>query len=273
MLGFIRIIIALQVTETLGPIISTIIYMFSDIGVFIVIWFINLVTFSMVGVLTFNEVPALTKFQFGIIYFFEASFGNFDTTVFDVYIEDWSYRPVLREIGIYFVLTFIFLNLLILLNFVIAMMADTYSLMTSVRKGLYNYNIIHAAPAYKLDKYYGGLILMMPPFCMITFILLPVYVFRKDRQHLAAFNKKVYQAAYFFIALVIGLVFFAVNLLLMPFAYLKTCWHKLNLVRHSIIPFCKGLSYILYGLPLMLIAQITDLWEFLKVNSETRKRY
>ena len=51
-------------------------------------------------------------------------------------------RPVTRKVGIYFVLIFVLMNLLVFINVVIAMMADTYVLMTSVKKGVYNYNII-----------------------------------------------------------------------------------------------------------------------------------
>ena len=55
--AFIRIIMGLITTKTFGPIISTIIFMFNDIAVFIVIWVIVLVMFGTIGALTFNETP------------------------------------------------------------------------------------------------------------------------------------------------------------------------------------------------------------------------
>lgn len=98
-------------------------------------------------------------------------------------------REILREVGIFLVLFYVFLNMLILLNIVIAMMADTYVMMTSVRKGIYNYNIIKVAPTYKLDKYYGGLSMLTPPFCLIgTFCLLPYYLSVHDKKRLERFN-------------------------------------------------------------------------------------
>lgn len=75
-------------------------------------------------------------------------------------------------------------NILILLNIVIALMSDTYQTMTSVRKGLYNYNIVQIEPSYKLDKYYGGLIIFNPPFSIISFLLLPFYLTIKDKKRL-----------------------------------------------------------------------------------------
>ena len=99
--------------------------------------------------------------------------------MFDVYLD--LGMPVKHKMGIYFTLIYVFINLLVLLNVVIAMMADTYALMTSVRKGLYNYNIIKTAPAYKLDKYYGGLVLLSAPFSIISFFLIPFYCCIKDK--------------------------------------------------------------------------------------------
>ena len=55
--AFIRIVLGLITTKTFGPIISTIIFMFNDIAIFIVIWIIVLVMFGTIGALTFNETP------------------------------------------------------------------------------------------------------------------------------------------------------------------------------------------------------------------------
>ena len=53
MLYFIRMLLLLGLSETLGPIITTIQYMFNDVAIFIVIWFIILLGFTLVGVLLF----------------------------------------------------------------------------------------------------------------------------------------------------------------------------------------------------------------------------
>ena len=65
--------------------------------------------------------------------------GNWDIELFDFYLDSLPERPMLRQVGIWMVLVFVFINVLILLNVVIAMMADTYALMSSMRKGVYNY--------------------------------------------------------------------------------------------------------------------------------------
>ena len=171
-------------TKTFGPIISTIIFMFNDIAVFIVIWIIVLVMFGTIGALTFNETPELVAIEESMEFFVTASLGSWSTSIFDHYAEGTPPRKFMRDVGVYFVLTFNFINVLILLNVVIALMADTYSLMSGVRKGLYNYSIVKTVPAYKLDSYYGGLALLMPPFCLFTFFCMPYYLCVKDRKRL-----------------------------------------------------------------------------------------
>ena len=105
--------------------------MFKDVAQFIIIWIFILIGYSVVGFLTFQEIKGLNQWTDSIIYFFKASFGDFDIEIFDYYLP--SNRHTLRMIGIYFVLSYVFLQTLILLNVVIAMMADTYGIMTSYK--------------------------------------------------------------------------------------------------------------------------------------------
>ena len=105
--------------------------MFKDVAQFIIIWMFILIGYSVVGFLTFQEIKGLNQWADSIIYFFKASFGDFDIEIFDYYLP--SNRHTLRMIGIYFVLSYVFLQTLILLNVVIAMMADTYGIMTSYK--------------------------------------------------------------------------------------------------------------------------------------------
>ena len=163
--------------------------------------------------------------------------------------------------------------MLILINVVIAMMADTYAMMTSVRKGVYNYNIIQTSAAYKLDKYYGGLIIWMPPFCIFTFALIPFYICIKDREKLKVFNERVLMVSYMIILVPLCFVHAAINLILVPLAYLKNICHKINLTRKQLIDTGDLVSYIFLGLPILILAQFTDLCAFIKASACTDKRY
>lgn len=178
-------------------------------------------------------------------------------------------RPSLRLFGIYYVLLYAFCNVLVLLNVVIALMSDTYNLMTPMRKGLYNYNIVKNAANYKPDKYYGGLIFISAPMAPFAFCLLPFYILVKDKARLLRINQRFFKAVYGFFAILFGAVFLAVNLVLMPFAFLKTCVHKISLIRKGMITVLDCLAYVVLGLPLLLVSQLTDLWAFLKTLFDT----
>ena len=181
-MAFIRQLLGLQVTKALGPIISMILVMFKDVAQFIVIWFIVLIAFASVGFMTFKEVPNLRKFDESLVYFFKAALGSFDLDIFaETYLPA---RPLLHKLGIYFVLVFVFINLVILINVVIAMMADTYGLMSSIRLGQYSHSVIKTAPAYKPDKHYGALAFLPAPFAAISFLTIPYYLCVTDKVRL-----------------------------------------------------------------------------------------
>ena len=87
-------------------------------------------------------------------------------------------------ISLTFIFSFVVINLIILLNVVIAMMTDTYAHTTSFRQGLHNYTIMSTAPSYRIDKFYGGLILLPPPFAVFGTLTLPYYFCVKDKAKL-----------------------------------------------------------------------------------------
>ena len=82
-----RLIISLMMFESYGSIISTTLVMFFDVGVFIVIWYLVLMMFSMVALFVFSEVQSLESLPDAMLFFINASFGGYNLKVFDIYIE------------------------------------------------------------------------------------------------------------------------------------------------------------------------------------------
>ena len=107
--------------------------------------------------------------------------------------------------------------------------------MNSLRLGIYNHSVIKTAPAYAKDKHYGALALLPAPFSCFAFLTIPYYICVKDKTRLAKFTKRFNNVIYFFTSIIISIVFIAANLILLPFAYLKTIWHKITLVKAGII--------------------------------------
>ena len=67
-IGYSRILIGLSVFESLGPIITTIAYMFNDVARFLVIWLIVIFSYASSTMMILNENPAFTKFEDSLLY-------------------------------------------------------------------------------------------------------------------------------------------------------------------------------------------------------------
>ena len=269
----VRLITSLMMYEQYGSIISTTMFMFNDVAVFIVVWYLVIMSFSMVALFVFSEIAVMETLPKAVIFFFNASIGSYDLTVFDIYETGEPPRVLLKWFGVVFVVFFIFLNLLILVNVLIAMMADTYALMSSQRKGLFNYGVIRAVPAYKLNKIYGGLLINIFPFSVITFFFMPFYIVIKDVATATKLTRFLTLAFYTFVILFLSIVYIAFNLILLPFAYLKAVFHKIVLLTKKRVTIGNFLFYLLLGLPLLIVSQATDYYTFLLVSYSTRKRY
>ena len=121
-------------------------------------------------------------------------------------------------------------------------------------------------PAYKNDKHYGALISAVPPFNIITFFLIPLFL-RSDKGSVKRMNTRLTKITYAPVCFVNVLFFVSINLMLAPIAYLKTLLHKLLLTCrvNSCTNFCTFCFYFLLGLPMILISQFTDVYYFMKL--------
>ena len=74
----------------------------------------------------------------------------------------------------------------------------------------------------------------------------------------------------FYAHLVIGsMVFAVVNIILFPFAYLKTCIVKIKLAKRGVISAKDAIEYILIGMFYLFIFQYYDLVNFIKWSLNT----
>ena len=112
-------------------------------------------------------------------------------------------------------------------------------------------------PSYKNDKRYGGLIVLIPPFNLLAYFLLPVYVMTKDREKLAKINDKVCRIIYSPIAFLMSAFFFTSSVLIAFPAWIKVIVHKL--MRGTKL---NALGYFVLGIPVLIITAVTDTYWF-----------
>lgn len=202
---------------------------------------------------------------------FDTGLGNYDFEVF----KDLSLG---ESVGQIFILTAVIINCIVLLNFIIAILADTYSKLMVQKLGIYYDGIIARIPVYKYDSLYGGLIVGPPPSNVLAIFMIPFYIFVKDKKRLRHANENFTRVQFLPLAFIITGVFMIVNIALIPFAYLAAIFKKLNLMRLATKktqsplssktasvqnPLVDLASFVLLGMPMLLLASLLDSGRFL----------
>ena len=141
---WIRLLMMLTLTFTFGPLITITIKMMKDLSIFFVLFTIELIAFSCVGILSFGNLDQYESLHGTMVMFFESALGNFEFTMYD---DAGSVSK--KWFGIIFHITVVTVNMILLLNLVIAIMTDTYRTYAEVKLGLFAQGII---PSYKNHK-------------------------------------------------------------------------------------------------------------------------
>ena len=275
-----RFVAMLQLTRTFGPMLRIIINMLSDVGKFIFIYFIGLCILASFSGLIFGKLEQFKGFWNVFVIMFDTGFGNYD--LLDEAYNEFDGGSAFVQVVIMVAVLF---NCILLLNFVIAMLASTYSELTSQSLGLYYDGVIARIPVYEDDLKYGGLIIATPPFNAIAILLAPYFYCVKDEQRLIAVNEAFTKVAFAPIALLACALFAAFSLVMVPFAYLYAVRIKLqNLCSYeqqaekTRKAAKKGktskkrafdaigkdlLLFVLLGVPLLLASWFVDVYYFL----------
>ena len=119
-------------------------------------------------------------------------------------------------------------------------------------------------PKYEYHRLYGAL--SMPSFVLswLSLLVMPILVCVKSKPTLVLVNQVCFVISYMPPFLVCLGFFMIGNFVMLPFAYLKTILHKAALMRrYRSLNYCRGLLFfIVFGVPLLLAAQISDVYHF-----------
>ena len=260
---WLRFIMMLQLTKRFGPMLRIIIVMVGDVLTFLFVWILVLMCLSAAASLLFGSLDEYSEFFNVFIIEFDTGIGNYDFAPFD----NLDLGP---KIGKGFIILSAIINLVIMLNFIIAILADTYSNLSQNRLGLYYDGIIARIPIYEDDDRYGGLIIGTPPFNILAFIMIPFYVFVKDEDTLRRGNNVFSMILYAPLALVFTAIYMTCSLALVPFAYLAATMKKMKLLFLSKTTYSDedleintptagefGM-FVLLGLPILICAWAKD---------------
>jgi len=129
-------------------------------------------------------------------------------------------------------------------------------------------------PKHAYDEHYGALSIFPFNFSWISLLVMPFLLYIKDKETLKYINGVCYYLVYSPLSLLILAIFVVVNLILLPFAYLKTVLHKTLLAtRYNSSSYLKHLFiYIVMGIPFLLCAQFSDAYRFMVHTYDTKPR-
>jgi len=131
--------------------------------------------------------------------------------------------------------------------------------------------VIEVIPAYKYKNFFGALIAACPPLNLLVLPFVPFFACTRKKKKLRRLNNVLVMLIFSPFAIIYTSGFIVVNLLLMPVAYLKTCYRKGALIlnydrklyqkRYLIGNF---IFFVLMGIPMLLLSQVTDIYYFIR---------
>lgn len=124
--------------------------------------------------------------------------------------------------------------MMVLFNFVIAILSSTYAFYEQTKLGLY-YNVLNSQfSEMQWDEHYGGLVCVKPPLpsCLLLLPLVPFYACLSGTT-LRKFNTFVCFLMFIPNSVIHLAIFIAINLLSIPPAYLSLTTHFLKRICHS----------------------------------------
>ena len=143
-------------------------------------------------------------------------------------------RKNIQLLGYIYIWLFLVLNVVIILNLVIALLARTYGQLNDFRRGLYYDTLVSVVPKYAHDKNYGAMVCSVGISNCVMLALIPVYaVLSLCEKLLKKFNLMMEVILYFPIGLFAVLLFLVVDMLMIPVAWVSMMSLRLQLSRSN----------------------------------------
>lgn len=166
---WLRLLYQNQGTKLLGPLVKMVRAMVYDFLVFCTFLVIVMLTFTCAGSILFSEMDQFSNFKKSLIYMFSICLGNFDYGDFD----NLKYHTSPNVGYVYLTLYLIIANIM-LLNLLIAILSDTYSVYTDKSVALYLREQILLRQKLEPHDVYGCLVSACPPFNLFIIPLVPI---------------------------------------------------------------------------------------------------
>ena len=147
---FLKATLGLVYTEALGELVQIILRMIEDSIRFLFLFTILMVFFAVIGHMLYYDLDEFESFPQSFTTMYQAALGDFDFSIFDGrYFDDY--------VGRIYMCIYLLISAILLLNFLIAIMSDTFTRLSEYDKGLQMIEIVNMRALYDNDPYYSSL--------------------------------------------------------------------------------------------------------------------
>lgn len=215
-----RLVFSLQVSRTFGPMVKILFSMMKELIIFLFLYVLLFLIFASTGQLLFQELKEFSNIGQSSKTLFASSLGNFSYDLFDTI----TVTP--PEVGYIFLTIFLLFTAVMLLNFLIAILSNTYAELNVVKNALYLRKVIQLRQRYDYDRCYSGIVFSTPPFNLLSLIFTPFLAYKKSRK----LNRIVLIVQYIWIGIASIIVFSIASLFMLPLSYLAILIHKIRVI-------------------------------------------
>ncbi|CAI2382176.1 unnamed protein product [Moneuplotes crassus] len=213
-----RMIFALQMSRIFGPMVKILGNMLIDLSLFIFMYLLVFLIFTCASQLMFNQIEGYDSFINCTLTLFSAALGDFS---FDVFAEESTFT---RNIGYLFLISYLIVSTITLLNFLIAILSNTYDFLTGHKNALYLREVIYLRQQYGYEPRYSSIISAFVPLNIFAMIMDPIIICLKSSK----INDMFLLFEYIVLGILSVIIFFAISALLLPISYVILILDKLK---------------------------------------------
>lgn len=214
---WIKLLFRMQMTELFGPQFKIVSQMMVDLARFYMIWAVILLSLTSLCCLVFMEVPEYHNFGTALNMHFDWALGAFDSSIYCT--EDLPGEICIE--GKVFLFVFNTLNVVTLLNLLIAIMGSVYGMFEDKQQGLYYEVLVGKFTTMEYEDRYGAGVVGAPWNIMVLpFQWILIFDCWSD-DFLRSYNDFLCHLLYLPVALLNIGFFIIMNSISAPLAYFK----------------------------------------------------
>jgi len=222
-LMYTKILLYFRISPRLGPLVRTFISMLRELTIFCAMFAILILVYANFFSAVLADYSSEKSLGEYLFFFFDMLTGSVSLVDSFNYIKD-PRRKLITQIGS---LTFSIIGTIMLVNLLIAVFTNVYTLLMKKSQSLLIKQIIDERPVHQFDPHYSGLTNSPFPFNALAVPFIPFYWFFKSQK----LNNFVLKIEHFFIVLILLPLFTLVSFTLSPLAFFKCVAIKIKILK------------------------------------------